>query len=143
MTDVQIYQTVDGGEIDYVNGQAVMTPDGIAAAGYLSLFGGNEDDSGDEVDNRRQWWANLSETDPDRIYRSETQNLVRTLPLIPANLKRIEDAAARDLAWFETSGLATGLGVRASIVAPNRVKISGVVEIDGLIVPFEFTEAAQ
>lgn len=142
MTDVKFYHTADGGEIDYVNGQAVMS-DGLAAAGYLSLFGGNEDDSGGEDTAALQWWGNLGETDPDRQYRSETQYLVRSLALTPSNLRRIEDAAARDLAWLVNSGLAQGLAVRATLPAPDRVAIVGTIEVDGEVYPFEFTEASR
>ena len=81
------------------NGQIVLC-DGKYAAVYLSLYGGNDDDSGLDGDAHRQWWGNMDETDPARTYRSETQHALKAAPLIPANLGQFEDAAKRDLAWM-------------------------------------------
>lgn len=139
MTDVRLYQTDDGGEIDIVNGQILLSKDGLETAAYLSLWGGNEDDGGGTADERRQWWANFQEPDPSRRYRSETQSLLRSIPLIPANLRRLEEAAGRDLAWFTDSKLATAVAVRATMPALNTVHFDVKIEIDGRVFPFEFT----
>lgn len=139
MTDVRIYQTDDGGEIDYVNGQAVMS-DGLESAVYLSLFGGNEQDSGLSADDSLQWWGNFTEALAERRYRSETQGLLRSIPPIPANLRRVEDAVGADLAWMLDTKLATFVGAVASMPAINTVKIDIRVQIDGTVFPFEFTE---
>jgi len=128
MTDVRFYNTEDGGAIDYVAGQAVMS-DGLEAAVYLSLFGGNEDDSGIQGDDSKQWWANVSEPDLSKRYRSETQFLLRSLPLTPSNLGRIEDAANRDLAWM-LEGLADSVTAQASIPNVNRLGLAISIEID-------------
>ena len=141
MSDVRHYQTDNGGEIDMVAGQFVMD-DGLEAAVYLSLFGGNDDDSGLEADDPKQWWANLAEPDLARRYRSETQFLVQSLPLVPANLLRIQDAAGRDLAWMIDT-IASSVEVSASIPAVNKVKIDVSIVVDDARYDFAFTRSAR
>ena len=141
MTDVRLFNTDDGGEITVENGRFEMS-DGLETAVYLSLFGGNEDDSGSEGDDRRQWWGNLGENEPSRQYRSETQHLLRALPLLPASLRRIEDAVKRDLGWMVPSP-ARAVDARATIPALNTVRIDVAVEVDGKTFPFSFTEYAS
>lgn len=122
MTDVLLRQTPDGGEITVEGGLCLMS-DGLEAAAYLSLFGGNEDDAGDVASERRQWWGNLDETDPAGRYRSETGHLIRAAPAVPATLRRVEQAAGRDLAWMVSSGVALRVAASASIPALNRVRL--------------------
>jgi phage gp46-like protein len=122
MTDVLLGQTDDGGDIRAEAGLLLMS-DGLEGAAYLSLFGGNEDDAGDAASSREQWWGNLDEVEPTRTYRSETQHLLQSLPAVPSNLRRVEQAAARDLAWMLTSGVAKSINVSASIPAVNRVRL--------------------
>lgn len=138
MTDVRLYQAADGGEVAFVNGQPV-TSDGLETAVYLSLFGGEEQDGGGDDTASRQWWANLSEPDPARRYRSETQYLLLSVPAIPFNLRRIEDAVVRDLAWM-TEQIATSVRCSVSIPGVNLINILIDVEIDGQVHPFAFTE---
>lgn len=128
LVDVLLYNTTDGGEISYVNGLAVMD-DGLYAAAYLSLFGGMEQDSGLAATESKQWWGNLGETQPERRYRSETQYLLNTLPAIPANLKRLDDAAGRDLGWMVDTSLANAISVLTTMPGLNRVRIETNIEI--------------
>lgn len=129
--DVRLYQKDgDGGEIEFVNGQAVMD-DGLETAAYLSLFGGNEDDSGLDGDKPSQWWANVEEPDVTKRYRSETQFLLSSLPLIPANLRRVENAAAADLAWMLETGLASFVSATATMPARNTIKLQLKIEVQG------------
>jgi phage gp46-like protein len=134
--DVELFQSNDGGEITIVNGLTTMS-DGLATSVYLSLFGGNSDDSGIQGDNAKQWWANFSEPDPSRIYRSETQNLLRSMPLIPSNLRRVEDAALRDLDWMTTE-LDAGVAASASMPALNTLGLQIAVLIDSRKFDFSF-----
>lgn len=119
--DVLIYQTVDGGEIIVEDGIIEMTG-GLETAVYLSLFGGNEDDDGQQ-DNEFNWWGNLDETETSKQYRSETQNLLQSLPATSNNLKRIEDAVRRDLSWMLETGAASEVTATAKVPAVNTVKI--------------------
>lgn len=136
--DVKLFQTDDDGEITVENGLVEMSG-GLETAAYLSLFGGNEDDDG-RADNPANWWANLDEVDPTRQYHSETQNLLQALPATTGNLRRIEDAAGRDLAWFVDSGVASSVSVSASIPGINRIKLTIDIEAVGQESSFEFVE---
>jgi phage gp46-like protein len=136
VSDLLLFHTADGGEIELINGQPTMS-DGLATAAYLSLFGGNELDSGLQGDDRKQWWANLSETDPARMYRSRTQCLLRAIPAIPANLRRVEDAASSDLAWF-LDEVASAVDVAASMPALNRVVIAIKITVASAVYELSF-----
>lgn len=122
MTDVLLRQSNDGGEISLENGLVLMS-EGLETAAYLSLFGGNQDDAGDVASDRLQWWGNIDEVEPARTYRSETQHLLQSLPAVPRNLGRVEQAASRDLAWMLETGLATSIEVATSIPALNRIRL--------------------
>lgn len=125
MTDVLLRQTNDGGDITAEAGLLAMS-DGLETAAYLSLFGGNEQDPGD-ADSAESWWGNVGELEPARQYRSETQYLLRSLPAVPANLRRIEEAAERDLEWMLDSGIAKSIAVSASIPELNRVRVDVII----------------
>jgi len=128
MPDVSLFHTNDGGEITYENGAATITPDGLAMASYLSMFGGNDEDSGNTADDSKQWWGNLDESDPARHYRSETQFQLRGLPVTSANLLKVEAAAERDHAWM-VGTIASGVKASASLTAPDRVEIEIRIQI--------------
>ena len=132
MTDVLLFQTDDDGDIEIEGGIVTMTntPETMA---YLCLFGGNEQDDGREG-NPATWWGNVEESDAQRRYISETQHLLRSLPAVPFNLLRLEDAARRDLSVLTSSGVAQTVTVAASIPALNRILL--VVNIDGVELQF-------
>lgn len=136
--DVKLFQTDDDGNITVENGLVEMSG-GLETAAYLSLFGGNEDDDG-RADSPANWWANLDEFDPTRRYHSETQNLLQAIPATTGNLRRIEDAAGRDLAWLVDSGVASSVLVAASIPGINRIKLTIDIEAVGPESSFEFVE---
>lgn len=136
--DVKLFQTDDDGDITVENGLVEMSG-GLETAAYLSLFGGDEDDDG-RADNPANWWGNLDEIDPAREYHSETQNLLQALPATTGNLRRIEDAAGRDLAWLVDSGVASSVSVAASIPGINRIKLTIDIEAVGEESSFEFVE---
>lgn len=135
MTDVLMYHTPEGGEITLSGGEPLYT-DGIETAVFLSLFGGQAEDDATDATKHRQWWGNWEEPDPARRYRSATQALLRGLPAIPANLRRVEDAVVADLQWLITSGLATSVSASARMPAAKRIEIRGAVVIDGRTTPF-------
>jgi phage gp46-like protein len=138
MTDVRLYQTPDGGEIALFNGQVVLD-DGLSSAVYLSLFGGNEDDSGLDGALAKSWWANNLQSDKQLVLHSETQHLLRSIPAIPASLQRIEDAVTRDLAWV-VDDLSATVEAHATMPALNRVAIAVSITIDGTKTDFVFKE---
>lgn len=136
--DVLLFQTDDDGEITITDGLVEMSG-GLDTAAYLSLFGGNESDTGLDND-KLVWWANYNETNTDRQYRSETQHLLQSLPATTGNLRKIEDAVNRDLAWFITEKIASSIIVAVTIPGLNKIKI--VIDIDaiGEESHFEFVE---
>lgn len=121
MTDALLRHGPNGGELTLEAGEVLLS-DGLETAAYLSLFGGNEQDPGVGA-SPEQWWGNIDEPEPARRYRSETQHLLRSLPAVPANLRRIEQAAARDLQWLLDEGLAQAITVAARIPALNRITV--------------------
>jgi phage gp46-like protein len=138
VSDLLMVHTRDGGEIEFINGQPTMC-DGRETAAYLSLFGGNLRDAVLPATDRKQWWGNLGETDPARMYRSRTQNLLATIPAIPANLRRLEDAAAADLAWMKDS-FAKSVTVTASIPRLNTVTLAITIVVDDVTYEYSFTQ---
>ena len=136
--DVRLFQTDDDGEISVTGGIAEMGG-GLETAAYLSMFGGNEDDDG-RANSSVAYWGNLVETDTARRYTSETQHLLQSLPATTGNLRRVEDAANRDLAWFEASRVASSITATASIPGVNRIKIVVEIEAVGEESTFEFVE---
>lgn len=136
--DVFLYQTNDNGDINLNDGQIEMNG-GLETAAYNSIFGGNEDDDS-RKDNPLEWWGNKIETDPVRKLHSETQNLLNSIPATSSNLRRVEDAAKRDLSWFITEGVATTLTVEAYIPAVNRVGLIINLNVAGSEIEFKFLE---
>ena len=138
--DVFIFQTVDGGEVNIEDGLVQMSG-GLSTAAYLSLFGGNEDDDGSKTDKTFTWWGNIDESQPEMQYRSETQHLVNTLFATTGNLRRIEDAAKRDLAWFVSGGVASFVDAVASLPSIGRLDLAVRIEARGE--EYEFTFVAN
>lgn len=138
--DVRIFQsqTHDGGDINVVGGLVEMNG-GLESAAYLSLFGGNEDDTG-FAGAPLTWWGNLIEDRPERKYRSKTQHLLQALPLTTENLVRLEDAALSDLDWFLSGNIASSVEVEARLVGLNRISFLVSIRAEGLENTFEFTE---
>lgn len=134
MSDVKMYHTVDGGNIELQEEGVITIGDGVGTAVYLSLFGGNEDDAGGD-DLSKQWWGNDLETDPAKMYRSKTQNLLRSIPATSANLRRIQTAAEEDLEWMKEAEILTRIDIAVYIPRPNWVKI--IIDTD--LGPYDFT----
>lgn len=136
VADVKLFNAADGGDIEIINGNVTMSS-GLDTSVYLSLFGGNEDDSGLQADDSKQFWANLSETDPAKMYRSRFQYALKAMPAIPANMLRVEDAVKADLAWMLAS-VASKVDVAVSMPALNRVSIAIAVSVQDRVYEFAF-----
>ena len=127
MTDVRLYQTNDGGEITFVQGNPEMSEVEFETAAYLSLVGGNIEDDGSVATESLQWWGNRTETDPVRQYRSRFHGAVQGSKNLASDVLRIEEAAALDLAWFVDEGVADE--VRVSATVPNYQRLDLTVDI--------------
>ena len=136
--DVSLFQTTDDGEIIVTNGIVSMSG-GLETSAYLSIFGGNEDDDGRNL-NSMNWWGNLDESQPVMQYHSETQFLLTGIPATTGNMRRVEDAVNRDLAWLISENIASSVIVSVTIPELNRVKITVTIEAKGFESEFEFVE---
>lgn len=136
--DVLLFQTNDDGDVNIVNGVIDMTG-GFETAAYMSLFGGNEDDD-NRKDSSKAWWGNFNQVDPARREVSETQNLLRALPISSANLQRIEEAVNRDLQWFLDNNIASSIDVTVTLPALNTIGIEITIQANGEESTFKFTE---
>jgi len=130
MSDVLLFQSADGGNIIIENNNDVKQTGGFETDFFLSLFGGNEEDDG-SINNKNNWWANLMEDDPAFQFRSRTQNLLISLPLVSGNLRKVEDAVKIDLKPYVDNGAITELNTVVLITGPRRVKIIITALADG------------
>ena len=141
MPDVRLYLTPDGGNVDVHAGQFDLA-DGLETSVVLSLFGGNSDDSGSAGDDSKQWWGNLTETDPARIYRSETQAFLTERPATSGNLALLEECAERDLEWMKSYG-AEEITVTATLPSLDRVSLVIAIVINNEERRFTFSPTWQ
>jgi phage gp46-like protein len=141
MADVLLIDSPDGAEIEFKNGVLTMTLDGLQNAARLSLFGGNEDDPGQEGDTSKQWALNCDEPVAERKLRSRTQYLLNTLPLTSSNLLRVKDAVEADLAWFVASKVASSVTATITIPALNRINIAIDIVVVDTTFSFVLSEA--
>lgn len=135
--DVLLFQTADGGNITIETNQDVQLTGGFETDFFLSLFGGNEDDDV-SVSSKKSWWANLLEDDPAFQFRSRTQNLLISLPLVSGNLRKIEDAVKRDLQSYIDIGAVETIDTEVSITGPRRVKIVITIQANGESITITF-----
>lgn len=135
--DVLLYQQNDGGDITVTDGLVQMSG-GLETAVYLCLFGGNEQDDG-RSDNPQQFWGNHDEP-LNNQQRSETQFLLNSLPPIPINLRRVEEAVKRDLQRLLDTGAVSSATASADLTAPQKIKITVECNAEGVPEKFEFYE---
>jgi phage gp46-like protein len=136
--DVYLFQTIDDGEMDIENGIVTMSA-GLDTAVYLSLFGGNYEDDG-SYQNQYEWWGNRSETIPSHKYRSETQALLRSIPISSGNIIRMEAVAVRDLNWILEERIADKIDVTVTIPGIDQVTFDIRITAQGVETKFSFTE---
>jgi hypothetical protein len=125
--DVLLYNGPDGGTINVEGGITEMTG-GMETAIYLSIFGGNIDDNGTTATQSKQYWQNWNAPEDEKL-RSETQNILSSLPATSSNLRVVEDAVLKDLKWLEAS--ASSITVSARIPSIKRVEITINIEAVG------------
>lgn len=142
MTDVLLKQTLDGGDVELVGG-ILATTDGFETACYLSLFGGNEEDSGRTEDDLKQWWGNFTDPNATEHQRSETQHVLRSQPIASALIRALQIAAERDLAWMVDTGYARSVSATATIPERNRVRLVVEATTDAGVRRAEFLTASS
>jgi phage gp46-like protein len=103
--DLLLEDTPDGGNIRIDDGLFV-SDQSFNTAVYLSLFGGNKDDTG-KVKNNKTWWGNmLPETSDTEKLVSRFQSIILGLPMTTKNIQEAETAAMLDLSWITDEGIA-------------------------------------
>jgi len=127
--DVFLFQQQDDGDIAVAEGIIEMRGS-LETAAYLSLFGGNQDDSGDEGSSQN-WWGNLIENEPSKQYRSRTQHILRAGEIDTSQLRAIEEAVRLDLKWFLDDSIVTELTVTVTIPELNTVSIEIILNVFG------------
>lgn len=142
MTDALLLPTYDGGTLTVSNDQ-IGTSNGLYQAVYMALFGGNEDDSGDDAEASLQWWGNFNEPNRSRHLRSRTQWLMRGLPATTGNLRSIREAIGTDLDPLVADETLNGYSAVVSMTAPKRIQITVSAEANGVRYPFTFDVAWQ
>jgi len=98
----------------------------------LSLFGGNQDDSGDPNDNAVQWWGNLTEPDAQRHLRSSFLAALIELEPTPRNLIQLEERALDDLAWLVENEIVESIVATMSMPGVKRARLRIQAVVDGV-----------
>jgi len=136
--DVKLFQTDDNGDIESIAGIITMSG-GLEVAVYLSLFGGNQNDTARMGKKNNSWWGNRGEVAASQ-YRSATQNLLASIPATSSNLLKIQDSVIFDLAWLLNEGIASSVDVAVSIPALNAIHIDVIIQAQGVESEFSYTE---
>ena len=130
--DVLVLDSVDGSEISIKNG-LIMPDMGFRTAVFLSLFGGNEEDSGD-VKNRNTWWGNFVDAGKNEKLVSLFQAFIKTFPLTTKNLLIAEKKAEEDLKWFIDEGIADSVSANITVQENNYINLNIVIGKAGELV---------
>ncbi len=102
--DLLLIDTPDGGDLVIETG--ILQPDRrFDTAVYISLFGGNKEDSG-KVKTNKTWWGNTLEDNETNKIVSRFQFIITAMPLTIKNIKAAEAAAKMDLQWIIDQGIA-------------------------------------
>lgn len=131
--DVYLFDGIDGGDIDIVNG-LVIADRAFATATYLSLFGGCQEDGG-KVDDPKTWWGNrFRGTLDDEKMVSRVQAFFKRLPVTTKNIRKAEELAKEDLKWLIDDGIADDVSVEFKAVDMNRVQMTVIVKKSGELI---------
>jgi len=122
MSDPTLTLQENGGDVTLEGGD-LLVGNGLESAAVLSLWGGNIEDDGLPGDDDKQWWANTITTKNDSQLRSETQKLLASIPATSGNLRRLQDAIARDLDWM-TENIAEKILISVQLTGVKRVLIT-------------------
>jgi phage gp46-like protein len=120
--DILLIDTADGGDIVIEEG-LVKGDRAFNTAVYISLFGGNKNDSG-KVKTRKTWWGNtLKSTPVNEKIASRLQAVISAMPLTVKNVREAETAAELDLAWMIKEGIAEKIEASGTTEGKNRFRL--------------------
>jgi|LSPZ01.1.fsa_nt_gi phage gp46-like protein len=131
--DSLLYETPDGGELAVENGLFVSDKQ-FSTAVYLSLFGGNKEDTG-KTKNKNEWWGNVINgvTENEKL-RSRFQYIITGLPMTVKNIKEAETAAAMDLQWFLDEKIADEIYTYGQTTGKNKFNLTVEIKKDKLTI---------
>ncbi|MCL2410076.1 MAG: hypothetical protein FWC97_00390 [Treponema sp.] len=120
--DLLLRDTLDGGDITITDG-FIVSDRTFDTAIYLSLFGGNKEDSG-RVQNKKTWWGNtLRGVNENQKLVSRFQAFIFGTPMSTKNILEAEEVAKLDLAWLVDEKLANEIIVDGRAVGHNRLSL--------------------
>jgi phage gp46-like protein len=127
--DALLYETVDGGELKIDDGIFVFDKQFLTAV-YLSLFGGNKDDSG-KIKNNKEWWGNmLNGIYENEKLKSRFQYIITGFPMTVKTIKEAETAALVDLEWFTKEKIADEINIYGQAAGKNRFNLNIEIKKD-------------
>lgn len=131
MTDLTIRETLNGGDLVVENNDLQLT-DELTNQVYLGLFGGNVEQSTDEVNleianERFDFWGNelFHPDEPGFQFNSRFERTLNNVALNTQGLQELEQVAEQDLSFLNEFGEVT---IDISIISHNRIRID--VKID-------------
>ena len=140
MSDIQVFEgdllledSPDFGEIKIING-IILSDRSFNTAVYLSLFGGNKEDSG-KVKNNKTWWGNTLPgiTESEKMI-SRFQHIVLGLPMTSRNIQKAEDAAVKDLEWMVAEGMAGKINASGNAMGKNKFELKIEIIAEGVTI---------
>jgi len=139
--DVLIWQGQDDGDVESIAGVMTMT-NGYESMYFLTLCGGNEEDSNTPDTVHLQWLGNEDEP-VERQYRGRVQNLLNGISITSGTMQTLKDAAIDDLT-LAFGNLITALDVKVYALSTNKVKIeTTLIMADGTIEPLSIDMEKQ
>jgi phage gp46-like protein len=127
--DALLYETVDGGELKVDDGIFVSDKQ-FSTAVYLSLFGGNKDDSS-KIKNNKEWWGNmLNGIYENEKLKSRFQYIITGFPMTVKTIKEAEKAVFIDLEWFIKDKIADEINVYSQTAGKNRFNLNVEIKKD-------------
>lgn len=127
--DLAIIETGNGGDIQLLKNDLAVVQ-GIENMPYLAMFGGNKEQSTENVNANQpvpaqsfDWWGNnlFMQGDQSIQFNSKVEKILNTTPLTSAGRVLIENAIKKDLEFLEEIATIT---VVVTIVATDRIDIN-------------------
>ena len=144
--DVYLVATPDGGDIVIEDG-LVKDCHNFDTAVFLSLFGGNENDT--DGREKETWWGNLIPgTKREEWMQSEFGAMVTGYPLTSGNIQKAKAAAERDLDWIKSEAGADKINVSLAAESAKSVLLSARItqngkKVGGGVYEFQWQEAVR
>jgi phage gp46-like protein len=121
--DLLLEETLDGGDIRIEN-DLFVSDRSFNTSVYLSLFGGNKDDTG-KIKNNKTWWGNILEgTAENEKLVSRFQAIIFGLPMTTKNIQDAETAATLDLNWLVKEGAADKIIATGRATGRNKFALT-------------------